>query len=310
MNKRASLVYNLTGQTVEFYPPEWADGVPSAAATYKVWQGSESMDNTPEFTGTATADSVDTTFDAASGFSETNRRTANLAATTSITVGAFYRAANAISQAELLEVGAITSTVSVTVRHEMKRDYASADTFKGLRQTLTIDPTFIALEEKINATNDPWKIEWSYTINSVARKHMTFFDVVRVAKQHNVVAEDLYDLRADLEFTEPTSQRGEAWEPQIEAGFVMVTDHLRDYKITVSQVRDAERLDNLVKHAAMLIIAEDGNAPDGRDTQVYVEERQAKYQARLENVRNDFHRDTGSDGAITPGAETQFWFKR
>lgn len=310
MNSRASIVYNVTGQTIEFYPPEWAEGVPVAAATYKVWRGGESMDNTPEFSGTATADAVDTTFDGAAGFGQTNRKTCPLTSTANVVLGAFYRVGNALSQAELVEVGAIAAGVSVTARNDLQRDYVSTDTFKGLKQTITLDSTFLQTEANINALIDPWKIEWIYTINSVQRQHMTFFDLVRVAKQHNVQAEDLYDVWPDLAFREDVDQRGEAWEPQISQGYLVVIEHLRDYGITISQVRDAQRLDLLVVYAALMIIAETGKAPKGRDVQVYIEERQAKYQSRLENVRNDMLRDTGSDGAITTDADTRFWLSR
>ena len=60
---RKGLIYNLTGQTLEFYPSENEVrqlGAPSAAATYSAWRAESSNDASAVFDGTATLDSVST----------------------------------------------------------------------------------------------------------------------------------------------------------------------------------------------------------------------------------------------------------
>jgi GTP-binding protein len=37
----------------------------------------------------------------------------------------------------------------------------------------------------------PYRVLWSYTINSIARRRWTYFDVVRAAHQHGVTSQDL-----------------------------------------------------------------------------------------------------------------------
>src|SRR6056300_1287193 len=118
MDHRASLRYNVTGQTVSLYAPQWRNGAPSAAAAYSVWAGSDDNDQAAEFTGTATADAVSTTVDAASGYSQADRRELYLAATTSIEIGDFYLLTDAEGRVERVEVVAIDSANLVRLKNE------------------------------------------------------------------------------------------------------------------------------------------------------------------------------------------------
>src|SRR5688572_28126319 len=101
MNERRSLLTGQTGQLLDFYPPEWVKGVPTSAATYAVFAIDADLDDAAEFSGTATADSVNTTFSAASGPSQaTNRDRCYLNSVTGIKAGRLYVAANADGQRE------------------------------------------------------------------------------------------------------------------------------------------------------------------------------------------------------------------
>ena len=193
-----SLVYGLTGQAVEYYPPAaeviW-DGAPTAGATYRVYAGTASNDDTAEIgPSSATLDAVATTVDAASGYSQTNRRKVNLTATTSIVVGRRYLLANAYGQREVVTVTYIASADYVEVEEPLAFDYTTADTFKGLRHVFTIDATFIADVNNINisgygtgleasadttTSSPPWRVEWRYTTGSTDRRSWTTFDVSR-----------------------------------------------------------------------------------------------------------------------------------
>src|SRR3990167_4487361 len=101
----AVLVYGQNSQALEFYSPVAeviAEGAPTSA-TFDVYKGTESNDNTAQFSGTATLDATSTTFAAASGYSQAARNKASLTALTNIVAGRRYLATNelAIAQREI-----------------------------------------------------------------------------------------------------------------------------------------------------------------------------------------------------------------
>jgi len=88
-----ALIYNVTGQVIEWYPPQselTRDGAP-AAASYRVFAGTQNNDDTPKIAlSTASLDAVSTTVNGASGYSLANRNRILLASTAGITVGRRY----------------------------------------------------------------------------------------------------------------------------------------------------------------------------------------------------------------------------
>lgn len=295
LNDRLLLEYNVTGQTLKMYPPEILKGAVSGTTTYSVWKGSASLDNDAEFSGNATSDSVSTTVDANSGISSANSKLLNLAATTSIGVGEYYLVTNASGQSEVVKVVAIDSDNSVTCDVDLTYDYVSGDAFVGIAQSFTVDATFIQDSNKINDLDQPYKIKWSYTVNSVAYRHYTYFDVVRIVPKHNVVGSDLVAIWPELAYSEPNADFGEKFKPQIDEAFDAATYDLDNHGIKLSQIRDSD-LDRLVKTRAILVLAEAGMAPGDLDPALHYDIRRANYRKELETLVGRIEVDTGRGG--------------
>lgn len=216
----STLAFDSTGQELEVYPPdgEVVAGGPPSSATYSIYLGSQSLQDDPELGPTAaTLDAVSTTCDAASGASQTNRKRVNLTATTSIVVGRRYLLTNALGQREVVTVASISSGAYVDVTKPLVYDYSAADTFKGLRLSFVIDADFVADEEYINDHGDPYRVLWSYTVNSLPRQSWTTFDVHRTPQKSLLSIDDLREVIPDIHLAEWIDQRGQNFEPQLRA---------------------------------------------------------------------------------------------
>jgi hypothetical protein len=311
MDQRASIRYNVTGQTVEFYPPQWRFGAPSSAAAYSVWKGEEDNDQDAVFSGTATASTVSTTVDQASGYSQSDRRLLYLAATTSINEGETYLVEDGEGRTELVRVAGISSGSHVILEKELSLDYESGDTFVGLRQVFTVDATWVADDTNINdPLKNPYRIRWRYTIDSVAYEHWTYMDLVEVAKQHNVTAADLYEVWPDLENQEPFGIRGQGWRDTIDAAFDRLTAEMRTERISMDALRDAQLLDELLRMKTLTMIAEVGIVPNNRDPEGYVSDMQIQYSKMKRGAIAVINEDKAGGGSITQDKPIQVKLRR
>jgi hypothetical protein len=327
----SALIYGLTGQTLEVYPSMASvvrDGAPTSAATYAVYTGTQSLDESALFSGTATLDATATTFDAASGYSQTNRNKANLTATTSIVVGRRYLAANALSQREVVVPISIASADYVEVEEPLAYDYTTADTFKGLRNVFTIDADFIALESNINvypgAGNNlanlgsststsapPYRVKWVITTAGGLVWHTwTTFDVVRQQAKSNLSIDDLRALSPDVTHHEWLNQRGQDFMPQLVEAEDTVRIDCRIAGFDPDQIRDAQlyRKYVLYRWHADVIKA---RLMSGADVGIMLEIAEKDYSRLMEKTLSTTLRawvDTGTEGGITPEPARQLWF--
>jgi hypothetical protein len=304
MDTRQAIPYGITGTEVEIYPPEALEGVPSAAATYSVWAGGAGNDQDAEFSGTTTMDTTSLALDGSAGPSQTNRRHVPLAATTGIVLGRWYVMENAEGQREFVKVVKLASADYVEVEHELVHEYITTSSYlKGYRQVFTVDATWVAAIANLNDPEFPYRVSWSYTIASKARLRWTYLDLVRKAKGHGVTERDILTRHPDMKYQEPRSERGTGWADYIEAGWRRVQMDLRQTDLEPNELAEGQLLDELVIAAALLVTAEDGIVPPGRDIEAVVRERFAAY-------RRDFERMTlaakpkllmaqGTSGAIT-----------
>lgn len=282
MDQRQAIVFDLTGQTVEIYPPEVLEGVPGAAATYRVWDGAASMDDDTVMSGTATMDTTDLDLDAASGVGQADRRKINLASTTGLAVGRYYLLDEGNGQREVVRLVRIVTDDYALAEHDLMHAYTTAANLKGYRQVFTVDATWVADDANLNDPGYPYRIEWAYTINSIARRQWTYADLVRKAKGHRLTEADLLRRHPDLKYQEPRSERGGGWSDYIHAGWEMVQHDLELAGVDPNEVADGKNLDELVRLATLLVIAEDGITPPGRDGETVVRERFTRYRRDLE----------------------------
>ena len=334
----SSVIYNLTGQLLEFVPPfaeVIIDGAPSASAAVVVLGGTKSNDDTAEFTATATMDSVSTTVSAGAGYNATSRRVLSLASTASIVVGRQYCVAGASSGQREIVVPASIGTASITLEDDLSYVYASSDTLKGLRQTITVDATFIADSSKINMYGSsygssarsprrrrssgtdtlapPYRVRWSYTTGSTSRQSWTYFDVVRQQAKHHLSIHDLREVFPDVTAEEWRGQRGQGFLRQLDAAWDRFQFDVRCSGYDVDMIREGPMVDQLVRKAWLMIIAEAGVCPGNRDLSEFVAEKQKdyvmSYRRAIEGALNVWV-DTGSSGGITPAPARKLTLRR
>jgi hypothetical protein len=230
-----TLIYNLTGQTLEFYPPDAevvGSGAPTVAATVTAWEPSTGNAGTAEWgPSAATLDSVSTTVDASSGYSQSNRSRLYLTATTNVAVGRRYLVTNAYGQREVVRVKAIASADYVDLEAPLAYDYAAADTFVGLRHTIAAPDAFLTDSSKVNTNtlpsvfgddgggqeSPPYRVKWAYSTGSISQQAWTTFDLSHRRASADLSIEDLREVLPDVAHVEWLSQRGQNFAPQLRA---------------------------------------------------------------------------------------------
>lgn len=307
MDKRTAIIYGVTGQTLEVYPPE---GTPSAAATYSIWKGSQGDDQTALLTGTATADTLSLTLDASSGYSQANRRKVSVSATTGATVGRLYRLTNVDGQSEIIRISRVVSADYVETDADLAYDYSTSATFKGYRQTISVDNTFAATEGNLNIAEHPYRVLWSYAVSSVACRHWTYFDLVRSAWQHGVTRHDLADYWSDAGYADSQGDFARFLERVVDAAGTRVQIDLRQRRVDPNEVLEGPIRDELVRGMALLIMARQGRTPPGRDAEAWRRDVAAQYIRDLEGCLSSqsLTRSTDRTGAITAAPSVSLWF--
>jgi hypothetical protein len=326
VRSQATLIYNVTGQELEMLPP-YAElitsGAPTAAASYDVFGGTQSNDQTPRLTGTATLDSVSLTLSAASGYSQsaTNRAKLNLNSTTGLVVGREYVLANALGQREIVAIREIGTGYALS-EQDLAYDYAIGDTLMGIRQSFVIGASFIQDVSNINIFGvtarlrpaghnirseaemaPPYRVRWTYAVGGLTRILWTYFDVARQQAKSGLSIHDLRQHFPDIGNEEWQGQRGTGFVPQIEAGWDKLMFDVRASGYDVDAIREGPMLTQLHLRATLAVIAEAGITPPGRDPNQWAMEKRMDYQRMFERAIGaalNVWIDQGTDGSITP----------
>jgi hypothetical protein len=256
------ILYNVTGQSLYIDCPE---GRPTGTPTFTVYADSVGDDGTEEFSGNGTVESVNTTVDVASGFSESNRKRVYLADVSNIEVGREYLLTNSGTESEWCEVRRIDDLSGyVDVRHTLQNDYDIANsTFVGTRITASVDDTWVADTSHLNkgTSADPgYRVLWTYTVGGETKKRYTYFDLLRVAGDHNVTINDLTLYFPALKDTLGRDYRGHV-EKLIDEAYRALQLDLKAVGLDSDQVRDQWVVDELVKRRAILNLAIAGVHP-------------------------------------------------
>lgn len=288
MDRRASIVYGKTGQVVEFYPPEAVEGVPSVA-TVSVWAGTQSNDDTAEYSPTPTIDATSITMDAAGGFfnHEVSRKRLFLPNVSGLVVARSYLAQNLVSQREVVRLSRISSSAPICVdgEHDLVHDYPIGSSLLGMRIYFTVDPTWVADESNINPYDLPYRVRWRYTVAGVVRDHWTYLDLVTVAKQHGVTVESLLEEWPTLWYQLGPDDRVAEAGSLIRAAWDRVEMDLRLAGTDPNTLRDSGMLDMLVRAAAMEVLGRQrGTCPPGRDLEQFIRESAAIYHRDFEKA--------------------------
>lgn len=253
-SKTQELTHGVTGQLLVFDAPE---GRPSAVTDVQIFSmetGDDGTEQTAPATNTVEA-GPSTTFDAASGYSETDPTKANLTATTGCVVGRTYLATNAFSEKEWAQVKAISATNYILATSPLKNDFAATDTFVSTRVTSTIDATWIADATKISdglALNPGYRVRWTYVVSSTTYVHDSYFDVVRYAWVHNVTEGDMRSFSPNWDDRLPTQHREDGGARLIDRASTDVKFDLKRAGVEAALIRHAEGRNELIMARAAL----------------------------------------------------------
>lgn len=292
------VVYAITGQTVAH---RFMKGR-ATSATFSVFNDTAGDDDTAEFTGTGTVDSVNTTIDVACGASSADPQQIKIAATTSIEIGRKYLISEA-SFSEWVEPIEIVSADSIRVRYPLRNDYTTAATLVGTTITAAIDATWVADEANLSDqldSNPSYRVRWAIVYSSATYVEYSFFDLVRATVTHQIDLSDLNDRAPGLVDSCPTEYRVEQGRPLIEAAWRSVQARLSAMNIDTDAMRDDSITDELTILRALNLLARGGWRPMGYDSLTeYIATTQQDYDRFIEQhfqIAQPHKMATGSSG--------------
>lgn len=260
MRTTADIAYGVAGQLLRLTVRA---GRPTAA-TFAVFAAEAGDDDTPEFGGAASVDSVSTTLLAAAGPSDPDPTAVSLVSVTGVVAGRLY----------LVQEGGLREWVrpvqvdgdTVFLGSPLQNDYSTAATWRSCDLTAAVDDTWAADSAHLSdpGTPDPgYRVRWAVTVDGAEQVHVTFFDLARVAVGHGVTMHDvearLWNVLEDV----PVAHRGDQGQRIIDAAWEDVQALLAGQRVNDASVRDAALIDQLLLKQIRLTFAINGFAPRG-----------------------------------------------
>lgn len=328
-----TLIFGVTGQQVEWYPPMaelFRDGAP-VAATYRVFRGQGTNDETPLMSGTASLDAVSASVNTVSGYGQDDRTTLSITSTTGIQVGRRYLLQNAQGEREIVTPIAV-DIFSVTLAEPLAFDYAHLDTLKGLRQSFAVTDAFINDISSINvfaswqavsgkwiyvsgetdARSPPYRVEWAYTLTT-PRRTWTVFDVERKQTKANLSIHDLHELLPDIHFFEWLGQRGQNFTPQLHLAEKDVSLEVRASGYDPNQVLDPQIWDRLVLQKWAISVVQAFMFATGKQNDPWLDRARSDYDKmfnRLVGSQLKLWMSQSSSGDLSPKSPRQLFLSR
>lgn len=268
MRRTGELLWNVTGQSLILRVKQ---GRPTSAA-YQVFRNYADDDSTPEWSGNATVESVNTTISVASGQAQSDPRKLSLTSTATIQVGRKYLVSESSLQ-EWVEPVEIQPTF-IRVRHPLENDYTTAAAFASTYLSAAVDATWIADKNHLSDIDDQmvdYRVKWSIVVGGATVVAYSFFDVLRQLVLHDVDIADVNDRAPGLHDSMPIEYRPDQGRSLIETSFRAVMAHFAALRIDVHAVRDDFVLDELVLLRTLRVLAEGGWHPKNIDIGSYVQ---------------------------------------
>ena len=314
LNQTAEIMYGLIGQLVIAYPPDWADGAPSAASA-TVRRGDLGNDDAAEFTASGTVDAISTTVSVASGFSQSYPNRLYLASLTSLETGRPYRLDNGQGQRQLVVLKRIdTAGGYAEADGDLLYDYPIGSTLVGIRMVFTVDPTWVALDTKIlDPEYPPYRVIWTYTCAATSRRYFTYLRLVRKPWQSLVTMDDLRDVWPDIMYAEGSEARGERVRRAITVACTEVRADIIAAGYQPETLEDTELLKQLQVCRTWRVLARTGITPTGRDPETFIAEAKQDYTELLDRTVRGALRiaaSTDNRGAIDPEPIGSFFAER
>jgi len=157
--------YQKGAQTLTTIPHRGGAPVRVASGTYGIFDTRHSADSDEHVVtaaGTAaTLDAASTTTSAKSGRNATDRRALTVTSTTGFAAGSTYILEHASNgQAELVKVASVASATVLRTAHEIRGDYPTGATLRGVQVTATF-PADPAADDD-NLDQEAWIVVWTF----------------------------------------------------------------------------------------------------------------------------------------------------
>lgn len=300
MRTTSDVVYDITGQTLAH---RVLQGRPTSA-TFKVFRDTQSDDETAEFEGTATVDSVSTTLTAASGRGQTDPNKVNMT-TTNVVTGRKYL----ISEGQMKEwfEPIQVETGYARGRYPLRNAFTTAATVVGTTITAAVDSTWVADESNISNHLDPnpdYRVRWEIVVGSDTLVEYSFFDLVRATIGTGVDIFDLNDRAPGLHDSLPIEYRPDQGQSLIAAALRSVQAELGADSIDIDAIRDVQVLDELVILRALNMLAIGGWRPKSYASLVEYIDATGKEYARFYEKNFKAALSRRMDAGTTGAAET------
>lgn len=297
INTHQQIRFAGASQAIFYDAPE---GRPSSVTSVEVWEDVDDDSTTTETAvGAGSIDSVNTTFDAASGPAQSVRNKCNLAATTGVAIGRQYLLTNAYGQREWITAERIESGEAVWSQTELVHNYASSDTFQSTRMTATIDSTWVADTDNLSHPLCPrpkWRVAWTYVVSSVTYRAATWFDVVRYPFVTSVKPSDVDRLARNWLHRLPTNSRAGQGADVIDEAVYQVKLDLWEHNAADYALRNNALLNELIRRKAVSLLAE-MHFHNGGARQDILNDARAEYTSRLEGLLERAQMQVTEDGA-------------
>lgn len=245
------IVFGVTGQKVYLDCPE---GRPSSVTSVEVfWWDSDDDSATLEGIG-AVETGPDTTFDATSGYGQSNPRLLNLTATTNAEVGRTYLGITADGAREWVEVAEIDSGVSVTAKHPLHNSFTTGDTFQSTRITATLDSDWLQDKKNLDDTcgpNPSHRVRWVYVVSGTTYVADSYFTLVRYAGRHSVRPQDVESISPGWLDRLPTDHRNDQGRRLIDEAHRAVKIDLHQIWTDDAMVAQSEVIDELTRYRCL-----------------------------------------------------------
>lgn len=250
------IVFGVAGQVLAFEAPE---GRPQSVTSVAVYENDEGEGGTPEAatTGAASVETTpNTTFDAASGYSQPERRRCNLTATTGIAVGRSYLATNAEGESEFVDVAAISAADHVLARTQLENDYGIGALFQSTRIQISLDTTWASDRQNLSwdfGVNPKYRVRWQYiAVDGTSRVVDTYFDILRYAARHSVTGVDVERMAAGWLERLPRDDRERQGRNTIEDAYHELKWELYGDLVPDQALRNRELFERLIMARAVL----------------------------------------------------------
>lgn len=306
--RHQDITFGVTGQSLVWDAPE---GRPSSVTSVTVYMATTGDSGSVEGATTgspAVETNPNTTFDAASGASQSDARLMNLTATTSVTVGRSYLITNAAGEREWPEIIGVVSGASATAREPLANDYAASDTFVGTRISIGVDSTWVADQSNLSdrGGRPGYRVRWVYVVGGVTYVHDSYFSLVRYAGAHTVTPTMVDAMWPGYRDILPTYHQEDEGQRLIGEAFQQVRWDMRASDVDDAALRDADWIDRAVMLRFGVLLAEIGTNAE------LIEMREKRYREFFDKtfrVTTKVDQSTDTSGAGVAAPALPLWTK-